>query len=59
MTTKSISKKHVIISMNYINKNNFMKKSSAYITSMNRVLKNIKTDVMVNSLNMISLVSLL
>jgi len=34
--------------MNDANINNFMKKSSAHVTNMNRVLKNIKTDIMVN-----------
>lgn len=48
MTTKGISRKHVIVPINNTNKSNFMKKSSAHITNMNRVLKNIKTDVMVN-----------
>ena len=48
MTTKSMSRKQVIVPMNDTNKNNFMKKSNVYITNINRVLKNIKTDVMVN-----------
>ena len=34
--------------MNDTNKNNFMKKSSTHVTNMNRVLKNIKMDVMVD-----------
>lgn len=42
ITTKDMSRKHVIVSMNNINK------SSSYITNINKVLKNIKIDVMVN-----------
>ena len=48
MTTKGPSRKQVIIPMNNVNKENFMEKSSAHITNMNRALKNIKTEVMVN-----------
>ena len=42
ITTKDMSRKHVIVSMNNINK------SSSYITNINKVLKNIKIDVVVN-----------
>ena len=48
MTTKGMSRKQVIVPMNNTNKNNFMKESSAHITSMNRVLKNIKTNNIVD-----------
>ena len=48
ITTNGLSKKQVIISMNDDNKKNFMEKSSVYITNMNRALKNIKTEVMVD-----------
>ena len=48
MTTKSIPRKQVIVPMNNTNKNNFMKESSVHITNINKVLKNIKTDVMVD-----------
>lgn len=48
MTTKNISRKQVIVLINNTNKNNFMKESSAHVTNMNKTLKNIKTDVMVD-----------
>ena len=48
MTTKGMFRKQVIIPMNNTNKNNFMKESGAHITNMNRVLKNLKIDVMIN-----------
>ena len=47
ITIKGMFRKQVIVSMNNTNKNNFMKKSSAYVTK-NRMLKNIKIDIMVN-----------
>ena len=46
--TKGPSKKQIIISMNNVNRDNFMKNSNTHIINMNRVLKNIKTDVMVD-----------
>ena len=48
MTTKGMFRKQVIIPMNNTNKNNFIKESSAHITNMNRALKNLKIDVMIN-----------
>ena len=48
MTTKGMPRKQVIVSINNTNKNNFMKESSAHVTNMNKVLKNIITDVMVD-----------
>ena len=48
MTTNGLSKKKVIISINDDNKKNFIEKSSLYVTNMNRALKNIKTEVMVD-----------
>ena len=48
MTTKGPSRKQVIVLMNKENKKNFMKESSAHVTNMNRVLKNIKLEVMVD-----------
>jgi len=44
--TKSPSRKQVIIFMSNENKTKFMKSSSAHITNLNRVLKNIKLEVM-------------
>jgi len=57
MTTKSMSRKQVIVPMNDTNKNNFMKESSTYITNMNRALKNIKTDVILTLFDKISMTS--
>jgi len=48
MTTKGLFRKQVIVPMNDVNKKNFMKESSVHITNMNKTLKNIKTEVMVN-----------
>ena len=48
MTTRSPSRNQVIVSIYDINKKFFMEKSSAYVTNMNRVLKNIQTEIMVN-----------
>ena len=48
MTTKDLSRKQVINPMNNANKRNFIKKSSVHITNINRTLKNIKTEVMVD-----------
>jgi len=47
MTTKSLSRKHVIIPISN-NKMKFMADSSVYITNINKVLKNIKLKVMTN-----------
>lgn len=46
MTTKRLSRKQIIISMNLDNTNKFMKDLSAHITNINRALKNIKSDIM-------------
>jgi len=48
MTTKGPSKKQVIVPMNEENKKNFMEKSNVHVTNINRTLKNIKSEVMVN-----------
>jgi len=48
MTTKSPSRKQVIIPINNTNKKNFIEESSVHITNMNRAFKNIKTEVMVD-----------
>ena len=49
MTTKKPSRKQVIIPMSNKNKTRFIESSSKYIANLNRVLKNIKSDVMANS----------
>jgi len=48
MTTKDLFMKQVIISINNINKKNFMEKSSVHITNLNRALKNNKIEVIVD-----------
>ena len=42
MTIKGLSRKQVIVPMNNENKSKFIEVSSAYITNLNRALKNIK-----------------
>ena len=46
MMIKSLSRKQVIIPMSNVNKAKFMESSSTHITNLNRVLKNIKSEVM-------------
>ena len=48
MTTKDYSRKQVIVPMNNDNKTKFIKDSSNHITNINRVLKNIKSETMVD-----------
>ena len=48
MTTKGPSKKQVIVLMNNINKRNFIKEISVHVNNINRTLKNIKMEVMVD-----------
>jgi len=48
MTIKDLSRKQIIVSINNDNKKNFMKESSSHVTNMNSTLKNIKSDVMVD-----------
>ena len=48
MTTKGPLHKQVIISISNGNKKNFMNESGIHVLNMNRVLKNIKSDVMVD-----------
>jgi len=48
MTTKEPSRKQVIIPINVANTRNLMKDLSSYMSNINRVLKNIKSEVMAN-----------
>ena len=48
MTTKGLSRKHVIISISSENIMKFMKNSSFHVTNINRSLRNIKSEVLVN-----------
>ena len=52
MTTKGPSRKQVIVSMNNNNKTKFIENSSNYITNINRALKSIKLEVMVNFIHL-------
>jgi len=46
MTTKGLFRKQIIIPMSNENKSRFMEFSSNYITNINKVLKNIKSEIM-------------
>ena len=48
MTTKGLSRKHIIIPMSSDNISSFMKNSSLHVANINRSLQNAKTDVLVN-----------
>ena len=48
VTTKELSCKQVIVPMSKVNKKNFMSESGAHVLNMNRVLKNIKSDIIVD-----------
>jgi len=48
MTTKSPSRKQVIISMRKDNRNKFIEDSNNHVTNLNRALKNIKSDILIN-----------
>ena len=48
MITKDPSRKQIIVSINDVNRNNFIRDSNTHVTNMNKVLKNIKTDIMIN-----------
>jgi len=48
MTTKGPSRKQVIVLMNNDNKMKFMEDSSNHFTNLNRALKNIKLEIIVN-----------
>jgi len=48
MTTKYPSKKQVIVPMNSENIKKFMNESNSYISNLNRALKNIKSEIMVD-----------
>ena len=48
ITMKGPSRKQVIVPMNNDNKTSFMKDSSNHITNLNRALKNIKSDIIIN-----------
>ena len=48
MTTKEPFKKQVIIPMTIDNNNIFMRNSTTYVANINRLLKNTKSEVLVN-----------
>ena len=47
MTTKSLSRKQIIVLISKINTDNIMVSSADHVTNINRVLKNIKSKVIV------------
>ena len=48
MATRGPLRKQIIIPINIDNRNKFVAKASAHISNINRVLKNIKSDVKAN-----------
>ena len=48
MTTKGLSRKHVIIPMSNDNNIKFMKNSSTHIANINRALRNVKSEIFVD-----------
>jgi len=48
MTTKESSRKQVIVPMNSENNNIFMKYSTTHIANINRLLRNAKSEVLVD-----------
>ena len=48
MTTKGPSRKHVIIPMSSENNSKFMKNSSLHVANINRLLRNVKSKVLVD-----------
>jgi len=52
MTIKGPSRKQVIIPMNSDNIMRFMKKSNLYVSNLNRALRNIKSNILVNFIHL-------
>jgi len=48
ITTKGLSRKQIIVSISNDNISSFMKNLSAHVTNLNRLLRNTKTEVMVD-----------
>ena len=48
ITTKSPSRKHIIISMSNENNMKFIKNTSLYVTNINKTLRNVKSEVLVD-----------
>jgi len=48
MTMKGPSRKQIIVPMNGNNSNSFMKNSSTHISNLNRLLRNAKTEIVVD-----------
>ena len=48
MTMKGLLRKHVIIPMSNNNNMKFMKNSSIHVANINRMLRNVKSEVLVN-----------
>ena len=48
MTMKGLLRKHIIIPISNENNSKFMKNSSTYVTNINRTLRNVKSEVLVD-----------
>jgi len=48
MTTKELSRKQIIVPMSNNNNNAFMKNSVAHVANINRLLRNVKSEVAVD-----------
>ena len=48
MTTKDLSRKQIIVSIDNVNKTKFIASSSDHIININRTLRNIKLDIIAN-----------
>ena len=48
MTMKGLSRKQVIVPISKDNKKNFMEESNTHVSNMNKALKNIKSNILVN-----------
>ena len=48
MTMKGLLRKHIIIPISNDNNSKFMKNSSTYVTNINRTLRNVKSEVLVD-----------
>ena len=52
MTTKGPSKKQVIVPMSKVNINNILTLANKHVTNINRTLKNIKSNILVNFIHL-------
>ena len=52
MTTKGPSKKQVIVPMSKVNINNILTLANKHVTNINRALKNVKSNILVNFIHL-------